>query len=226
VIELNQINFAYRKNKNTVAIFNQLDFRVSQGEYLAITGTSGSGKSTLLNLIGLLDQPNAGSYRINSQETIDLNDSQLSMLRNSTFGFVFQSFYLLPEQRAWQNVALPLEYLAESLSQGEKKRRALEALAQVGLTERSDHFPSELSGGQEQRVAIARAIVNHPKVILADEPTGNLDSQTRDEIIGLLEGIHHAGSTLIIVTHDDALAQRATRRIHLSDGCVVSDMTN
>jgi putative ABC transport system ATP-binding protein len=223
MLELTDIHHRYRKGKHHVTALAGLSLSVTAGDYLAITGVSGSGKSTLLNILGLLAMPTAGSYRIAGVETAGLADKAASRLRNHTFGFVFQSFHLIPERRAWQNVALPLEYRKPRLSSAERKQRALDALARVGLSERAEHYPSELSGGQEQRVAIARALVNTPEVILADEPTGNLDSATRDEILTLLESLNAQGVTLVVVTHDPSVASRAGRQLRLLDGRVIDE---
>jgi putative ABC transport system ATP-binding protein len=220
VLELSAIHHVYRKGKQTVTALKGLDLRVAAGDYLAITGASGSGKSTLLNLLGLLNTPSSGSYRVDGLEAAGLTDRAAAHLRNRTFGFVFQSFHLIPERRAWQNVALPLEYRHPSLTPRERRLRAYSTLERVGLAARGEHFPAELSGGQEQRVAIARALVGAPKVILADEPTGNLDSSTRDDILGLLEALNAQGVTLVIVTHDPEVAKRARRELQLRDGRV------
>lgn len=221
MLALHDIHYVYRKGEQHISALAGISLSVAAGDYLAITGPSGSGKSTLLNVLGLLARPSAGSYRIAGVEASALDDVAASRLRNQTFGFVFQSFHLIPERRAWQNVALPLEYRKPGLSRAERKRRAYAALERVGLLARAEHYPSELSGGQEQRVAIARALVNSPKVILADEPTGNLDSSTRDEVLALLESLNAQGVTLVVVTHDPAVAQRAARELTLSDGRVM-----
>lgn len=196
---------------------------IDTGEYIAIIGSSGSGKSTLLNILGLLDQPSSGAYYLNDQLVGQLGDLATSALRNQTIGFVFQSFHLIPERRAWQNVVLPLEYRVPKLTLAESKKLALEALKKVGLLDRAEHYPAELSGGQEQRVAIARALVGKPTLILADEPTGNLDAATGLSILELLESLCNTGATLIIVTHDPNVAAHAKRQIELRDGQIIAD---
>ncbi len=221
MLKLENISKTYVKGSQTIAALQNIDIEVSKGEYIAITGSSGSGKSTLLNLLGLLDTPSSGRYLIDGHDASRLEDKAASSLRNQLIGFVFQSFHLIPERRAWQNVALPLEYLKPGLSIKDRKKRSFEALERVGLLERAEHFSSELSGGQEQRVAIARALVNQPKLILADEPTGNLDATTGLGILELLERFSLDGATLLIVTHDLGVAARATRAIELFDGQIL-----
>jgi putative ABC transport system ATP-binding protein len=222
VLKLENISKTYQKGSQTIAALQDIHISVENSEYIAITGSSGSGKSTLLNLLGLLDTPSSGRYRIYGHDASNLDDTAASRLRNQLIGFVFQSFHLIPERRAWQNVALPLEYLKPGLSLKDRKKRSFEALERVGLLERAEHFSSELSGGQEQRVAIARALVNQPKLILADEPTGNLDATTGLGILELLEGFVRDGATLLIVTHDLGVAARATRVIELRDGQILN----
>jgi putative ABC transport system ATP-binding protein len=197
---------------------------VQQGEYLALMGSSGSGKSTLMNMIGLLDRPTSGSYQIQGTEASQLNRGKLADLRNREIGFVFQQFNLLPRVSARRQVELPLFYAGTSGRQGQEM--AMEALAQVGLTDRANHRPEELSGGQQQRVAIARALVNKPSILLADEPTGALDSQTGAEVMDLFDELHAQGLTVITVTHDPQVAQHAQRVITLSDGVIISDEEN
>ncbi len=199
------------------------DLTVTSGEYVAITGPSGSGKSTLLSLLGLLDRSSAGSYAIDGMEAAGLGDRAASALRNEVIGFVFQGFHLIPHLNAWRNVALPLSYTPRraSISKTERRDRALAALDSVGMLQHAEHLPRELSGGQEQRVAIARALVTKPQVILADEPTGNLDSKARDDVLMLFEEANRRGVTIILVTHDPYVAGRASRTIQLADGRVI-----
>ncbi len=219
MIQLQNIAKTYRKGASTIHALQDFNLEIDTGEYVAITGTSGSGKSTLLNLLGLLDRPSSGTYILDGLASQQLSDQAASGLRNRLIGFVFQSFHLIPERNAWQNVALPLEY--SQTSPAERKKRAYAALERVGLLERAEHLPNELSGGQEQRVAIARALVNQPKLILADEPTGNLDAATGQGILELLEELRLEGATLLIVTHDSIVAARAERKIELSDGRIL-----
>jgi putative ABC transport system ATP-binding protein len=199
-----------------------VDLRLDAGEHIAIIGSSGSGKSTLLHVLGLIDEPDAGSYRYDGVETTDLDQSARAGLRNREVGIVFQSFHLLGDERASENVALPLLY--GGVPRKERRRRAAEALDRVGLADRADHRPSELSGGERQRVAIARAIVRQPRLILADEPTGNLDTQTGLEILNLFSALHAEGLSLLVITHDPQVAGRAQRVLRMSDGAL-QDMT-
>ncbi|MEJ2077300.1 MAG: ABC transporter ATP-binding protein [Acidobacteriota bacterium] len=198
-----------------------VSFEIGRNEYVAIMGPSGSGKSTLMNLIGCLDTPSKGRYLLNGKLVSDMDDDELAYIRNREIGFVFQTFNLLPRASALQNVELPLIYAGISAS--ERHRRAVETLKQVELESRMHHKPSELSGGQRQRVAIARALVNGPSIILADEPTGNLDSKTGREIMGVFERLHESGNTIVLVTHEPEIAQHAQRVIHLLDGKIHSD---
>ena len=202
---------------------NNASFEVSKGEMLVVMGLSGSGKSTLMNLLGCLDTPTSGSYELNGTDVSSLNDNALAEIRNSEIGFVFQTFNLLPRSTALENVALPLVYAG--LSKEERLARAAEVLDQVGLSDRMDHRPNQLSGGQRQRVAVARALVNKPALILADEPTGNLDSKTSLEIMKLFDEIQAAGNTVVLVTHEEDIAQYAKRVIRLVDGNIHSDTT-
>ncbi len=198
-----------------------VDLEVAENEYLAIMGQSGSGKSTLMNIIGCLDRPTAGEYWLNDERVSKMNDVQLARVRNRAIGFVFQTFNLLPRMTALANVEVPLIY--SGLKRKERAIRAEEALATVGLGDRMLHRPSEMSGGQRQRVAIARALVTNPSILLADEPTGNLDSSTGDEIMKLFDSLHNRGNTLIVVTHERHVADHARRVVRLSDGDIVSD---
>lgn len=224
LIELENVTRVYRMGDVHVHALRGVSFAVRQGEYIAIMGASGSGKSTLMNVIGLLDRPTGGSYRIRGTEVNQLSRGKLADLRNREFGFVFQQFNLLPRISARRQVELPLLYAGIA---GRRSREMAEAaLVQVGLADRIHHRPDELSGGEQQRVAIARALVNRPSVLLADEPTGALDSKTGAEILDLIEGLHAEGLTVILVTHDPRVAQRAQRLIILRDGQIISDEEN
>jgi putative ABC transport system ATP-binding protein len=194
---------------------------MERNEYVAIMGPSGSGKSTLMNIVGCLDTPSSGTYRLNDTDVSDMNDDELAEIRNREIGFVFQTFNLLPRATALHNVELPLIYSGTPTSK--RKQQAMEALERVGLKDRMHHKPNELSGGQRQRVAIARALVNNPSIILADEPTGNLDSRTGDEIMEIFEDLHEAGNTIVLVTHEEYIAEHSNRIIRLRDGLVERD---
>src|SRR3989440_13042618 len=198
--------------------------QIERGEYVAIMGPSGSGKSTLMNLIGCLDTPTKGSSLLNGKQVSQMNDNELARIRNEEIGFVFQTFNLLPRATALRNVELPLVYAG--VSSKDREQRAKSALEKVELGSRMSHRPNELSGGQRQRVAIARALVNNPSILLADEPTGNLDSKTGAEILGLFERLHHAGNTIVLVTHESDVAAFANRTIHLRDGEIEQDVTS
>jgi len=212
---------SYTMGDTTIDALRNVDLDIYRNEYVAIMGPSGSGKTTLMNLIGCLDSPNAGTYELNGTVVSALGDHGLARIRNREIGFVFQTFNLLTRATALHNVELPLIY--SGLSQGERIKRARHALDQVSLSDRASHRPGEMSGGQRQRVAIARALVTRPSILLADEPTGNLDSKTGTEIMALFDGLHKAGQTIILVTHEADIAAHAQREIHLLDGSIESD---
>jgi putative ABC transport system ATP-binding protein len=221
LIELKDIHKVYDMGAEKVRALNGVDLDVERGEYVAIMGSSGSGKSTLMNLVGCLDTPSSGSYILNGVAVQELDDSQLAGIRNKEIGFVFQTFNLLARTDALHNVELPLIYAG--MSRGDRRERARRALEKVGLGSRMHHQPNELSGGQRQRVAIARALVNDPSILLADEPTGNLDSATSEEIMALFDELHQGGNTVVLVTHEPDIAEHAWRKVMLKDGKVVSD---
>jgi len=221
LIEIRGVRKTYQMGEVEVHALNGVDLDVERGEYLAVMGASGSGKSTLMNLLGCLDTPSEGSYRLNGVAVEDLEDAELAAIRNREIGFVFQTFNLLPRTSALGNVELPLVYAG--MPRRERRRRALETLDRVGLADRVDHQPNELSGGQRQRVAIARALVNQPSILLADEPTGNLDTATSEEIMALFDALHAAGNTVVLVTHEREIAAHTERQVLLRDGRVVSD---
>jgi len=221
LIHLENIAKIYTVGSQTVKALNGIDLAINRNEYVALMGPSGSGKSTLMNIIGCLDQPSSGSYHLNGPDVAQLSENELATIRNKEIGFVFQTFNLLPRLTALQNVALPLIYAG--VSEADRLKRAEEVLEQVGLLDRMHHKPNELSGGQRQRVAVARALVNRPSLILADEPTGNLDTKTSEEIMHLFEEIHAAGNTVVVVTHEEDIAQRAKRIVRIRDGQVESD---
>tara|TARA_B100000768_G_scaffold65555_1_gene63040 strand:- start:794 stop:1486 length:693 start_codon:yes stop_codon:yes gene_type:complete len=223
ILQLRDIKRDFKLGAQTVHVLKGINLDIEKNQYLALMGPSGSGKSTLMNLLGCLDTPTYGSYKLNGTDVSSLNDNQLAEIRNKEIGFVFQTFNLLPRSTALDNVALPLVYAG--MGKQERLERASEVLAQVGLADRMDHKPNQLSGGQRQRVAIARALVNRPALILADEPTGNLDSKTSLEIMKLFDDIQAAGNTVILVTHEEDIAQYAKRIIRLVDGNIDSDIT-
>lgn len=224
MIEIQDVRKIYQMGPVKVEALAGVNFTVKKGEFVAIMGPSGSGKSTLMNIIGCLDRPTVGQYRVNGTAVSDLSDNQLAVLRNKEIGFVFQQFHLLPRLTLLQNVELPLTYAG--VGRRERIQRAKEALETVGLGDRMDHRPNEISGGQKQRAAIARALVNNPSLILADEPTGNLDSKTGTMIMSMLLKLHQMGNTIILVTHDPEIGEYAERVIRLRDGLILSDIVN
>lgn len=224
LIKITDIKRNFALGNETVYVLKGIDLEIKKGEYVAIMGTSGSGKSTLMNLLGCLDTPTSGTYILNGKDVSKMKDDELAGIRNKEIGFVFQTFNLLPRTTALDNVALPMIYAG--YSKHERTERAKEVLEQVSLADRMTHQPNQLSGGQRQRVAIARALVNRPSIILADEPTGNLDSKTSVEIMKLFDEIHSKGNTIIIVTHEEDIAKYANRIVRLRDGMIESDTLN
>jgi putative ABC transport system ATP-binding protein len=220
MIRLNKVSKTYRTDKIETLALKDIDLHVKQGEFVALMGPSGCGKSTLLNLIGLLDRPGQGSVHIDGAALSSYRDKEVARLRNRTFGFIFQSFHLIPDLRVIDNVELPLLY--RSMAGGERRRRARAALEKVGLGARMDHYPNQLSGGQQQRVAIARAMVGEPQVLLADEPTGNLDSKMGAEVMDILLKLNAEGTTVVMVTHDELEARRVGRIVRVFDGQLVA----
>ncbi|MBQ3445073.1 MAG: ABC transporter ATP-binding protein [Selenomonadaceae bacterium] len=223
VVTITGVKKLYKMGSETVAALNGVDLRINEGEFVALMGPSGSGKSTLMNILGCLDRPTVGSYKLLGQEVSGLSDDELARIRNKTIGFVFQNFNLLPKLTSLENVALPAVYAG--LSSKERLALATEALRKVSLEDRAEHLPGELSGGQRQRVAIARAIAMKPAILMADEPTGNLDTKSTGEIMEIFRDLHKTGSTIILVTHEPDIAQAADRQILVKDGKITKDIS-
>ncbi len=221
LIEIEGVHKYYGEGANALHVLKGLRLSFPEGQYVAITGASGSGKSTLMNILGCLDRPTSGDYRLGGRDVSSLSDDRLSEIRNREIGFVFQAFHLIPQLSVLENVEVPLFY--DDVPRARRRERASRVLEQVGLSERLEHRPAQLSGGERQRCAIARALVNDPRLLLADEPTGNLDSKTGEEILRLVEELHASGRTVVMVTHDPKVAARAQRRVRLHDGEVVED---
>jgi putative ABC transport system ATP-binding protein len=224
IIDIKGITRDFQLGSETVNVLKGIDLLINKGEYVALMGPSGSGKSTLMNILGCLDTPTSGSYILNGKQVSEMHDDELAEIRNKEIGFVFQTFNLMPRTTALDNVALPMVYAG--FSKDERNKRATEVLTQVGLADRMDHKPNQLSGGQRQRVAVGRALVNKPSIILADEPTGNLDSKTSVEIMKLFGEIHANGNTVILVTHEEDIAAHAHRIIRLRDGIIENEIQN
>ena len=224
LIDIREITKVYQMGQEQVHALSGVNLGVERGEYVAIMGPSGSGKSTLMNLVGCLDTPTSGSYVLNGREVARMTDDELAAIRNQEIGFVFQTFNLLPRTNALQQVELPLVY--SGLARKERRERAVKALEAVGLGDRMNHHPNEMSGGQRQRVAVARALINDPSILLADEPTGNLDSQTGAEIMALFADLNRRGNTIVLVTHEEDIAAHARRIVRLRDGKVTEDQIN
>ena len=223
IIELQNVHKSYFLGNQELPILKGIDLNIFKNEYVSLMGPSGSGKSTLMNILGCLDTLTSGRYQLNQKDVSSMQDDELAKVRNEEIGFVFQQFNLLPRLNAWENVATPLIYAGIGKKEREERARAM--LEKVGLSERAHHKPNELSGGQSQRVAIARALINNPSIILADEPTGNLDSTTSIEIMELFKAIHHQGNTVILVTHEEDIANHTKRIIRIKDGKVASDQS-
>ena len=226
VIELVGLSKIYRTGDVELRAVNNVSLQINRGEFVAVMGSSGSGKSTLMNVVGCLDRPTSGSYRLDGTSVGDLDRKELSRLRNRKIGFVFQSFNLLSRTTARENVELPMFYSNPAISLNERRQRALQALAKVGLSDRQDHRPNQLSGGQQQRIAIARALVNRPELVIADEPTGNLDTRTSIEIMGLFQALNDSGITIVMVTHELDIAGYCKRIVVMRDGRIISDEPN
>ena len=224
VIDIQGITKTYVNGKLSVPVLHGIDLQVNKGEFVSIMGPSGSGKSTFMNILGCLDRPTTGSYRLNGDEVATLSDDELAFVRNKQIGFVFQSFNLLTKLTALENVALPMIYAG--MDKKSRNERAAALLSSVGLGDRMDHLPSELSGGQRQRVAIARALANNPAIIMADEPTGNLDSKSTIDVMNIFRGLYEEGRTIILVTHEPEIATYASRNVVLRDGLIVEDSRN
>ena len=224
IIKTKNLTKEYEAGSQIVRALNGIDLSVEKGEFISIMGPSGSGKTTLMNIIGCLDSPTNGTYQLNDKSVSQLDDDELAKIRNEEIGFVFQSFHLLPRSTALENVMLPLKYAG--CSENEAVKRSKKVLEKVGLQDRVKHSPSELSGGQQQRVAIARALVNQPSILFADEPTGNLDSKTGNEVMNLFKELNSQGQTIIIITHEDNIASQSNRIITIKDGLIESDTTN
>jgi putative ABC transport system ATP-binding protein len=224
IIEFKNISRFFHVGAETVKALREVDIRINKNEFVAIMGPSGSGKSTMMNVLGCLDTPTAGTYHLNGQDVSKMTDNGLAEVRNREIGFIFQTFNLLQRSTALENVMLPLVYAG--VNKSTRIKRAEDTLASVQLADRMNHKPNELSGGQRQRVAVARALINNPSIVLADEPTGNLDSKTSIEILGLLEEIHKLGNTIIVVTHEEGIALHAHRIIRMLDGQIASDEVN
>ncbi|MEE2931469.1 MAG: ABC transporter ATP-binding protein [Bacteroidota bacterium] len=224
IIDIQNISRCFQVGETEIKAVKNISFEVNKNEYVALMGVSGSGKSTLMNMLGCLDSPTSGKYFLNSKDVGALEDNKLAEIRNKEIGFIFQTFNLLPRSTALENVMLPLIYAG--IDRNEREAKSINMLKSVGLADRIHHKPNELSGGQRQRVAIARALINKPSIILADEPTGNLDSETSNDIMNLFSNIHQEGNTIIIVTHEAEIANRAKRIIRLKDGEIESDKIN
>ena len=222
IIQTNNIKRVFEVGSETVHALKGINLSVESGEFISIMGPSGSGKTTLMNIIGCLDTPSSGEYFLNNQLVNDLNEDQLAIIRNKEIGFVFQSFHLLAKNSALNNVLLPMKYAGADMNEAEI--RAKHVLDQVGLSDRINHGPSELSGGQQQRVAIARALVNKPSILFADEPTGNLDSKTGEDVMNLFKGLNQEGQTIILITHEEEIAMQSKRIVNIKDGLIESDV--
>lgn len=220
MIEVHNLSKVYEKDHQEVSVLREISFTINEGEFVSIMAPSGMGKSTLLNILGCLDKPTNGTYRLDGVSVEGMDDDALSHIRNKKIGFVFQSFHLLPRMNAWENVGLPIIY---SHTDSNMREKAIAALTEVGLADRVGHLPRELSGGQQQRVAVARALINDPRIILADEPTGNLDSTSGTEVMNIFKKLHRNGRTLVLVTHDREIALQSDRVIEMKDGSIVTD---